>query len=77
MRTPDGSRGHARVCKLCLASTRPFYTAAPPLTISAADHLRCELNRWRADGCVGDLPQPRAFGLRLPPLLPHEIWWQP
>ncbi len=38
-------------------------------------HLSLELNRWRVDGCVGELPQKHSFGLHLPPLERHEVWW--
>ena len=38
-------------------------------------HLRRDLDRWRAAGSRGPMPQPRQFGLRLPPMRAAEILW--
>ena len=39
-------------------------------------HLRRGLDRWNADGGAGPMPQPAAFGLKLPKLKPSEILWR-
>ncbi len=46
---------------------------APQDNLRQLGHLRREYDRWHAKGCVGRLPQPSDFGLRLGSLSSTEV----
>ncbi len=45
-------------------------------SLACLQRLRFGYDCWNALGRPDRVPQPRDFGLALPPLPPHEVWWR-
>ena len=44
-------------------------------SLAGLERLRYSFDVWKVLGCHGDMPQPVAFGLRLPDLDPAKVLW--
>ena len=71
-----GAEAQQQISKAKYSAFHSSLQPAPLDRLHRLHRLRRDLDRWRGAGSIGSLPQPGAFGLRLPPLEPHEIYWR-